>query len=243
MLRAILTYHSIDDSGSVVSTSESTLARQMASLARQPVHIAAPAALAREQEEQHAVALTFDDGFANFYTRAAPILAEHSMSATVMLVAGLCGGKAIWNEQPEPDLLTWSKINELQKAGIKFGAHSVDHPSLTSLSLDQARAQIVESKNIIEDRTGSTVDCFAYPYGEYSDALAEIVAENFAVGLTADMSFVNGQSRRELLERIDAYYLRSPFWFDRMFRASGRSYLKCRALARNSRRRFRGDTD
>lgn len=241
MLRAILTYHSIDDSGSAVSTSEAAFGRQMASLAKLSICVAAPTALASGQQESDAVALTFDDGFANFYTGAAPSLAEHSMSATVLLVTGFCDGKGRWSGQQAQDMLSWSRINELQQAGIAFGAHSVDHPSLPSLSLDQARAQIIESKQIIENRTGSKVDCFAYPYGEYTEGIAEIVAENFAVGLTTNMGFVTARSRRERLERIDAYYLRSPFWFDRMFRASGRSYLACRALARNAGRRTPGN--
>jgi peptidoglycan/xylan/chitin deacetylase (PgdA/CDA1 family) len=247
MPRAILTYHSIDGSGSVVSTTEAVLARQIAGLATRSVDVVDPVAIldrSGETGNQDVVAITFDDGFANFYTRAFPILARHELSATVLLVAGLCGGTSAWARQPatfrDRELLTWSKIQELQTAGIQFGAHSVDHPSLPLLPIDAARGQILDSKQLIEDRTGTAVECFAYPYGEYSPAIAEIIAENFAVGLSTEMGFLSHLSRPEALERIDAYYLRQPFWFDRMFQASGHSYLACRATARILKQRLSG---
>jgi len=245
MLRAILTYHSIDDSGSVVSTSAAAFERQAASLAAQPVVVTRPEKIVDSMDESGgpaAVALTFDDGFENFYTRAFPSLARHGLSATVSLVAGLCGGRSSWAHQPESfldrELMSWSKIQELQAAGIDFGAHGIDHQSLPSLPIEQARAQILNSKRLVEDRTGIAVECFAYPYGEMSPPIAEIVAENFAVGLSTDMGFVNDQSQPEALERIDAYYLQQPFWFDRLFQPSGRSYVGGRAAARKWKQRL-----
>jgi peptidoglycan/xylan/chitin deacetylase (PgdA/CDA1 family) len=245
MLRAILTYHSIDDSGSIISTSEAAFERQAASLAAQAVVVTRPERIVDSMDElggPAAVALTFDDGFANLYVRAFPSLARHGLSATVLLVAGLCGGRSSWARQPESffdrELMSWSKIQELQAAGINFGAHGIDHQSLSSLPFEQARAQIVNSKRLVEDRTGVAVECFAYPYGEISPPIVEIVAENFAVGLSAEMGFVNDQSQPEALERIDSYYLQQSFWFERLFQPSGRSYVGCRAAVRKWKQRL-----
>jgi peptidoglycan/xylan/chitin deacetylase (PgdA/CDA1 family) len=241
MPRAILTYHSIDDSGSIVSVTAQTLRRHLDSLGSQGVAVVAPSRLAQAAAPS-AAALTFDDGFANFYTDAFPMLAQRGLTATVLIVAGKCGQSGDWARQPNAlknrDLLTWSKIRELQAAGIHFGAHGMTHRSLTDLPIDEAASEILDSKREIEDRTGAAVQCFAYPYGEYTRPIADIVAENFRVGLSADMGFVTAGSSPEALERIDAYYLRGAFWMDRLFAPLGASYVACRAAARGLKQRF-----
>ena len=241
MPRAILTYHSIDGSGSIVSTTAETLKLHLASLVSQGIEVVAPDEIARANSDS-AVALTFDDGFANFYTEAFPLLARNGFTATVLIVAGKCGQRGDWARQPselkDRELLTWSKIRELQAAGICFGAHSMTHPSLPDLAIDKAASEILDSKRAIEDRTGSATQCFAYPYGDYTRPIADIVAENFRIGLSTDMGFVTASSRAEALERIDAYYLRGAFWMDRLFAPLGGGYVACRAAARGLKRRL-----
>ncbi len=241
MPRAILTYHSIDDSGSIVSTAAETLRRHLASLVSQGVAVVAPGQVA-ESTSPSAVALTFDDGFANFYTDAFPALSRSRLTATVLIVAGKCGQSGDWARQPHAlknrKLLTWSKIQELQAAGIGFGAHTMTHPSLPDLPIDKVASEILDSKRAIEDRTGAEVECFAYPYGEYTRPIADIVAENFRIGLSTDMGFVTQGSSLDALERIDAYYLRGAFWIDRLFAPLGGGYVACRAAARGLKKRF-----
>lgn len=241
MPRAILTYHSIDDSGSNLSITAPTLRRHLSSLVSQGVEVVSPSRVA-ETISPNAAALTFDDGFANFYTEAFPALSREGLNATVLIVAGKCGRSSDWARQPNAmknrELLTWSKIQELQAAGVTFGAHSMTHASLPDLAMDVAALEILDSKRAIEDRTGEAVECFAYPYGEYTEPIAAIVARNFRIGLTTDMGFVCSGSRAEALERIDAYYLRGRFWMDRLFAPLGGRYVACRAAARRLRRRL-----
>lgn len=241
MPRAILTYHSIDDSGSIVSTKAETLQGHLASLVSQGIEVVSPAESV-ESAAPSAIALTFDDGFANFYTEAFPALSLNGLKATVLIVAGKCGQRGDWARQPrglkDRELLSWSRIRELQAAGVAFGAHSMTHPSLPGLAIEEAALEILESKREIEDRTGAAVECFAYPYGEYTRPIADVVAENFRIGLSTDMGFVTGDSRREALERIDACYLRGTFWIDRLFAPLGGGYVACRAAARALRKRF-----
>lgn len=246
MSRAILTYHSIDGSGSIVSTPAETLELHLTSLGSQGAEVVSPGEIAKTKSAS-AVALTFDDGFANFYTRAFPLLAANGLSATVLIVAGKCGQSGDWARQPselkDRELLTWSKIRELQGAGIEFGAHSMTHPSLPDLAIDKAASEIVDSKRALEDRTGAAVECFAYPYGDYTRPIADIVAENFQIGLSTDMGFVTAGSRTEALERIDAYYLRGEFWMDRLLAPLGSGYVACRAAARGLKKRFTSRAD
>lgn len=241
MPRAILTYHSIDDSGSILSTTPQTLWRQLAGLVSNGVEVVGPEQIA-ETTSPAAVALTFDDGFANFYTDAFPALSLAGLKATVLIVAGKCGQSSDWAGQPSAwknrELLTWSRIRELQTAGVAFGAHSMTHPSLPQLSIDEAASEILDSKRAVEDRTGEAAECFAYPYGDYTAPIADIVAGNFRIGLSTDMGFVSSSSRAEALKRIDAYYLRRGFWMDRLFGPLGGGYVACRAAARGLKKRF-----
>ena len=77
---AILTYHSLDESGSVISTHPKNFERQMEALASGPARVVP---LTEVLEHPAAVAITFDDGFANFADHAVPVLERLSLAATV----------------------------------------------------------------------------------------------------------------------------------------------------------------
>jgi len=238
--RAILTYHSLDDSGSVVSTAPSIFRSQMRNLFERGIPSVSPAELLScpKLDAAHpAVSLTFDDGFDNFYTEAFPLLAEYNMRSTVFLVADRLGKPSDWGRQPAShrsrELMSWSRVEELHRAGVEFGAHTLTHPRLAELSDEAARTEILESKARIEDRLGAPVRCFAYPYGSESPGLRGVVAETFEIGCSTRLGYLRPDSPRESLERIDAYYLQHPFWFRRLFRSVTRSYLASRAFLRS----------
>jgi len=77
--------------------------------------------------------------------------------------------------------LDWNEIKEMASSGIEFGAHTMSHPSLGKTSLEQIKKELVESKKLIETRTGKEVVSFAYPFGsshDYSSTLPDILDEN-----------------------------------------------------------------
>lgn len=245
--RAILMYHSLDDSGSVISLSPETFRLQMRNLFERGIPAVTPQRLLAGEglEPGHpAVSLTFDDGFANFYTQAFPALADYNSRATVFLTAGCCGGVSEWGGQPAAfrsrEILGWSRVQELHRLGIQFGAHTMTHPPLTAIPLARARAEILESKKRIEDRIGEEVTAFAYPYGVASEAVREIVAESFQVACSTRLGYLTPESERDSLERIDVYYLRSLRWFRRLFRRSGGAYLAGRRSLRRCRQTLLG---
>lgn len=57
------------------------------------------------------------------------------------------------------------QLKELHHAGIELGAHTVNHPILSSLEDIRALNEIKNSKGVIEDITGESIKCFAYPNG------------------------------------------------------------------------------
>lgn len=67
------------------------------------------------------------------------------------------------------DKLSWDQIREMNGNGVRFGAHTLDHPILSRLSEDEARRQIHGSRSRIESQLETPVTDFAYPNGRSID--------------------------------------------------------------------------
>ncbi|MGC4073869.1 MAG: polysaccharide deacetylase family protein [Nibricoccus sp.] len=126
------------------------------------------------------IVLTFDDGYLNVLKNAAPLLARHNFTATQFLVADLLGQNNRWDialgEVPEP-LMDAAQIRDWLALGHDIGAHTLTHPHLTHISLDAAREEIFSSKKKLEDLFGRPIRHFCYPYGEWNEAIADLVRE------------------------------------------------------------------
>jgi hypothetical protein len=84
-MKAILTYHSVDETGSVISIDEASFRRHVRWLASGRVRVVPLDSLATSPQDEDAVAITFDDGGYDFYARAYPLLREYGFPATVYL--------------------------------------------------------------------------------------------------------------------------------------------------------------
>jgi peptidoglycan/xylan/chitin deacetylase (PgdA/CDA1 family) len=126
------------------------------------------------------VVITFDDGLADFYTGALPILRQHGFVATLYVTSGLVGrtsrGLYPRGHDAQP-MLSWDQLATIQASGIECGAHSVSHPQLDLLSRRAARDEIVHCKEALEQRLGREVATFAYPHGYYSANVRRLVQE------------------------------------------------------------------
>ena len=75
-------------------------------------------------------------------------------------------------------ILSWNKIKEMNSDGISFGAHTVNHPILTNMSLEQAKWEIIQSKKDIEKELGKEVNTFSYPNGNSNPEIIKLIKEN-----------------------------------------------------------------
>ncbi|HRZ02658.1 MAG TPA: polysaccharide deacetylase family protein, partial [Burkholderiaceae bacterium] len=93
--------------------------------------------------------------------------------------------------EPLPDKLMMdsSQVPELERLGMSIGGHTVHHPILTSVSANEARAEIRNNKARLEALLGHPIALFAYPNGGPGrDYAAEHVAMVREAGYAAAVS-------------------------------------------------------
>lgn len=121
----------------------------------------------QERCPDRAVALTFDDGYADAYTTVLPALQQRGFVATFYIVSGFVG---------HGGYMGWPELAALRDAGMEIGAHSIDHLNLTTLDLAEINRQVAQSKTDLETNLGITITSFCYPAGFYDANVVQAVA-------------------------------------------------------------------
>jgi peptidoglycan/xylan/chitin deacetylase (PgdA/CDA1 family) len=124
------------------------------------------------------VALTFDDGYADTLTAAAPLMKRYGFAATCYVVSGALGGYNRWDAQflqETKPLMSRQQLDEWLAAGMEVGSHSCSHQRLHELAPDAARDEIAESRLALRNMLGVPIEHFAYPFGDFSADTVELV--------------------------------------------------------------------
>ena len=236
----ILTYHSISSGPGPLCLSRELFREQIEWLQEntQVVPLSALVdALARGVSfARRMVAITFDDGYADFYHSAAPLLGRAQLPATVFLPTQFCGRTSTWDGQSADlrgqPILSWPQIRELAEHGVVFGSHTATHPELQKLSSDAIEYEIRASNAEIETHTGAPVQLFCYPYGQYNAAVREVVARHYRAACSTILSPMADGTDLFALPRLDVYYLRNKAIFRGLFTSRINAYLAFRRLVR-----------
>ncbi|HWI53274.1 MAG TPA: polysaccharide deacetylase family protein [Symbiobacteriaceae bacterium] len=171
----IITYHSVRPVGSGARSSyvhPDDFAAQMRWLVQAGYQVVPLTALAEclqrgDRLPDNWVCITFDDGYADNYIHAFPVLRQYKLPATIFLVSGKINR--------DPLFLTFDQMAEMSHHGIDFGAHTVDHVSLSSLPAAEAERQVRESLQQVEVMQGATPRHFCYPFGHYNETVEGFV--------------------------------------------------------------------
>jgi peptidoglycan/xylan/chitin deacetylase (PgdA/CDA1 family) len=140
----------------------------------------------------YSLVLTFDDGFRNFLTVAAPLLAARRIPTTVFLITGNADCDEVretaWEPRDDSSYLSWSEAKFLkEKYQIDFGSHTCSHSPLMSLSQSEIVRELRQSRDDLTRNLGIEWPALSYPKGERSQMLAkEARKQGYSCAVTTD---------------------------------------------------------
>jgi peptidoglycan/xylan/chitin deacetylase (PgdA/CDA1 family) len=102
------------------------------------------------------------------------------------------------------DVAGWDELRRLDPALATIGAHTLTHPILTTLSPQDAEAEIAQSRTVLEEKLQRPVDLFAYPNGDVDAEVHEVVRRHYRAAVTVNPGFVEPGCDVHLLPRISA---------------------------------------
>jgi peptidoglycan/xylan/chitin deacetylase (PgdA/CDA1 family) len=223
----VLAYHRVNDLDS--DTSPYTVAprqfEEHVRYAKDRFHVITFAEALRMRSSRDAaedcLVITFDDGFRDNFTNAAPILERHGVRACLFLTTDLVDA-APSGTQPDFSLsgMSWDEARELRDRGFELGVHARTHRNLAAMPIEDARQEILLSKARMEEMLGEPVSYFAYPGGKwrthFNDAVRTVAGKEFSVCCTT-MRGRNSLSSADMqgVHRICVHNWWSAFHFAR----------------------------
>jgi peptidoglycan/xylan/chitin deacetylase (PgdA/CDA1 family) len=192
------------------------------------------------EKRRPVVIITFDDGYADNYALAFPVLKRYGFVATVFLVSDYIGTDRIFSwDAPaiqngaDPSfyrLLNWQQVREMVAFGIEVGSHTCTHRELTSLSDQECWDEITRSRRDLQAKLGHPVTSFCYPRGDLNGRAIQFVEK-----AGYDCGVVTPPRRRiplcaYTLRRVGIYHESKPLIFR----------LKVNAFVRRYHERFLG---
>ena len=208
MLRAVLTFHSVDDGAGPLSYAPADLETLLATLCAAELPVVDLDTLLAA-ETTHGVALTFDDGMRSVFEVALPILRRHRAPAHLFL-----GTLAVENAATAAGayaMLTWDQVARLADGGVAIESHTHSHRDLRALADAEIDAECARADALIERHVGRRPRYFAYPFGCCDRRVAQRIGTRYTAAFTNRMGFVSPRAPRSRLPRLDVHYLRGAF--------------------------------
>lgn len=139
------------------------------------------------------VVITFDDGYADQATAAAPILHTRGWPAVLYLAP----------QSTLPGRISQSQVSGLIASGWQLAAHTITHPDLTKIPRAQLARQITGSRTLLNATYSVEVTAFAYPYGHLNTAVESAVrTAGFATATTTKSGLASADQDPLRLPRI-----------------------------------------
>lgn len=238
-MKAIITFHSIDDMQSVLSFHPDKFSAMVQSLATKGVPIVTLETLLHENTT-HGICITFDDGMESVYTHALPVIKDYKIPAHLFLTTNSIAGKSDWSGQASSCLqykmMNWQQVEACHAEGITIEAHTQSHPKLNRINAQQLEEECVGCDDLIEQRLGQKPDYFAYPFGIYDETAKEFAKSRYRASVTTFLGPLKGKQDLALLPRLDSYYLQPTWLHTHIDHPITEAYLMSRSLVRSIRK-------
>jgi peptidoglycan/xylan/chitin deacetylase (PgdA/CDA1 family) len=154
---------------------------------------------------QNAVVITFDDSYENNFTTAHPILREFGYPYTIFISPGSI-------DKGDGPLLNWQQVKQMSDEGVLVANHAMWHEHMAKPEpgeteqqwLERMKQSILAAEEKIEQVTGQRHQWLAYPYGEYSAPLEQLVSELGFIGIGQHSGAIGADSVLTRLPRFPA---------------------------------------
>ncbi len=141
--------------------------------------------------------ITFDDGYADNYTTAFPILTKHGFTATIFMVTSYINGKGFMSSK---------QLKELVANGWEIEGHTTNHPYLTKIDSPTLLSELNSSKEQLEKELGQPVNFFAYPYGDLNANVVQALKElGYRMALTTERGWADVKADAWHVRRVYCY--------------------------------------
>lgn len=175
---SVLMYHEISAHGRQGSTPHhltpaydlpvSTFEAHMGALAEAGFRSATFAQLDGIDPRAKNVVITFDDGLEGNYEHALPVLQRFGFRAVFFVTAGWVG---------KTHYMSWEELRALCADGMEVQSHTVNHRPLQTLSPEEIRRELADSKERLERELGVPVTALSFPHGSFNDTVLRIASE------------------------------------------------------------------
>jgi len=163
----VLIYHRVGRRSAIeVDLPRAAFADQMAFLAAETTVVTLSKGLARlanpGADRERLVAVTFDDGTADFADEAVPVLVEHHVPVTLYVATDFVDSGRAFPDAGTP--LSWDALRDAASSGfVDVGSHTHGHTLLDRLPVGEIDAELDRSIDLIGEHVGVRAEHFAYP--------------------------------------------------------------------------------
>lgn len=141
------------------------------------------------------VVLTFDDGYADNYTNAFPIIKEFGFKATVFMITDTVDKSGAY--------LNSTQLKEMDAYGFDVESHTLDHEELSKLSYAQQLNELKKSKLFLEKLLNKQVSYIAYPVGKYNKETVKAAQEaGYKMAFTTNGTWADKTDGIYTLDRV-----------------------------------------
>lgn len=144
---------------------------------------------------QKVVWITFDDGNADFYTQAYPILKKYGVKATNHIITGFV-------QEGRTSNLTIEQMKEMKENGISFQSHTVNHPDLSTSDHQTQNTELQDSKTFLDQALNQDTIAIAYPAGRYNQETLQLSQNYYQLATTTNEGLASIEDGLLSLDRI-----------------------------------------
>lgn len=125
--------------------------------------------------------ITFDDGYESIVNNALPQLCARGLPCTIFIPTGSLGTRPQWVRDSSNRFYSERVVDRGQIAQLSseklvaIGSHGVSHANSCSLSDQEFKFEVMESKKVLEEITNNPVTSFSFPHGKYTSRHLDIL--------------------------------------------------------------------